>query len=360
MRRLRTTTISTLLFVLGALLATTAATSSTPSSTGSWRLLPAAPVGFSQGQWGVWTGRRLILIGRTPLQNRSKDVAAAYDPVTSHWMKLTPPRSPEYVPGYETVWAGKQMLAFDPFHSVAYSPATNHWRVLPKAINLGFVTWTGHEAIGWGGGCCGDAQKDGSAYNPATGGYRKLPTTPLGASQGALGAWTGRELILFISPYDVDGKPRAASAATAAAYDPATNRWHRLAPLPWHPQVGYAAGTGVWDGHELLVVGAGKAARSAYAYSPATNRWRTLASLPAPRIGGIGVWTGTQLFLVGGQNRSATKSLRDGLAYDPKTNRWTRLPVLPLRNLYGAVAVWTGRGLIVTNHGRTAVYTPAT
>ena len=238
------------------------------------------------------------------------------------------------MPGYQTVWTGKQMLAFDPFHSVAYSQRTNRWRILPKAINLGFITWTGREAIGWGGGCCGDAQRNGSAYNPATGGLRKLPPSPLGASQHALGAWTGRELILFVSRYDVDGKLRHASVATAAAYDPATNRWHRLPPLP---QSGYAMGTGVWDGHELLVVGAGKAARSAYAYDPAINRWRTLASLPTPRIWGIGVWAGTRLLLLGGENR-AGKPL-DGLAYDPKKDRWTRLPVTPLRKLYGAVAL---------------------
>lgn len=359
MRRLHTI-IALLLVVVGALLAASAATSSsaTPSSTGSWRLLPAAPVPFTQGQAGVWTGRRLILIGRTPLMNPSKDVAAAYDPARHRWTKLTPPRSPAYVPGYTAVWTGKQMLAFDPFHSVAYTPATNRWRVLPKAINLGFVTWTGREAIGWGGGCCADAQKGGSAYNPATGGYRKLAVSPLGADQGALGAWTGRELILFLSRYDVDGKLRPASVATAAAYDPASDRWRRLAQLPWHPQGGYPVGSGVWDGRELLVFGAGASARSAYAYDPATNRWRTLASLPGPRVGGIGVWTGSRLLVVGGQNLGATRYLRDGVAYDPHADRWTRLPAMPLRKLGGAVGFWTGRQLIVSNHGRTVSYTP--
>jgi hypothetical protein len=335
MQGLRNKSIVLLLLVLGTLVAATAATSSTSSSRGSWRLLPAAPVSFTQNQAGIWTGRRLILIGRTPLRNPAKDVAAAYDPATNRWTRLTPRRSPDYVPGYQTVWTGKHMLAFDPFHSVAYTPRTNRWHVLPKAINLGFVAWTGREAIGWGGGCCGDAQRDGSAYNPATGAYRKLPPSPLGASQHALGAWTGRELILFVSRYNVEGRLRRASVATAAAYDPATNRWHRLPPLP---QGGYTMGTGVWDGHELLVVGAGKTGRSAYAYDPATNRWRTLASLPAVRAAGIAVWAGTRLLLVGGENR-AGKNLRDGLAYNPKTNRWTRLPATPLRQLYGAAAV---------------------
>jgi Kelch motif len=356
MRALRT--IITLFAALGILPAAGVAASSAPARPGSWRLLPAVPVSMAQSQAGVWTGRKLIVIGRTPLTNPSKDVAAAYDPATNRWTKLKPPASPDYVPGYDVVWTGKQLLAFDPFHSVSYTPATNTWRVLPKAINLGFVAWTGREALGWGGGCCGDAQADGSAYNPSTGAYRALPTPPLGPSQGAVGAWTGQELILFISRYDIDAKLRPASVATAAAYDPATNRWCRLAPLPWRPLGGYAMGTGVWDGHELLVVGAGAHARSAYGYDPAKNRWRTLASLPAPRAGGIGVWAGTRLILLGGQNAKSSTSLRDGLAYDPATNRWAKLPAAPLRDLYGATAVWTGRELIVSNHGRTAAYTP--
>jgi hypothetical protein len=344
-------TIIFLLFVLGVA-AAAAVASSTPSRAGSWRLLPAAPVPFAQGQSGVWSGRRLILIGRTPRLNPSKDVAAAYDPATSRWTRLTPPRSPEYVPGYHALWTGKEMLAFDPFHSVAYAPATNSWQVLPKAINLGFVAWTGREAIGWGGGCCGDAQKDGSAYDPSTGAYRKLPASPLGAAQGAVGAWTGHELVLFVPRLDVDGKPRPASEAVAAAYDPATNHWRRIASLP-----STLLGPSAWDGHELLVVGAGPHWRSAFAYDPAANRWRRLAQLPPGRRGGIAVWAGSRLVLLGGENARGTE-LRDGLVYDPRTNRWARLPSAPLRDFYGSVAAWTGRELLVSNHGRTAAYTP--
>jgi hypothetical protein len=345
----------TLVFVLGALPAATVAASSSSSSTGAWRLLAAAPVSFAQGQAGVWTGRRLVVIGRTPLTNPARNVAATFDPATNRWTRLTPPAGPDYVPGFKTVWTGKAMLAFDPFHSVEYRPATNTWRILPKAVNLGFVAWTGREAVGWGGGCCGDAQSDGSAYNPTTGRYRVLPHTPLGASQGPIGAWTGRELILFVGRYGVDGKPRPASAMQAAAYNPATNAWRRLAPLPISGLV--PAGVAAWDGRDLLVVGGGESGRSAWAYDPTANRWRRLPSLPAPRIGGLTVWTGTRLYLLGGNDRKG-RALRDGIAYDPVGDSWTSVPTLPLANLYGATAVWTGRELIVTNHGRTAAYRP--
>ena len=191
MRGLRNTSIVILLVILGVLVAATAATSSTRSSSGSWRLLPAAPVSFPQSQSGIWTGRRLILIGRTPLRNPSKDVAAAYNPTTNRWTRLTPRRSPDYVPGYRTVWTGKQMLTFDPFHSVAYTPATNRWRVSAEGDQPRLRHLDGTRGDRLGRRLLRRRQRNGSAYNPATGGYRKLPPSPLGASQHALGAWTG-------------------------------------------------------------------------------------------------------------------------------------------------------------------------
>jgi hypothetical protein len=331
------------------------AASATPLP-GSWRKLPTPPVATPQGRVSVWTGRWLILLGRTPVTNPAKDVAASYDPAAHTWIQLSPPPGPKDVPGYKAVWTGREMLAFDPFHSVAYNPQTNTWRGLRKSINLGFVAWTGSEAIGWGGGCCGDAQSNGTAYNPTRGTYRNLPRSPLAPSQAPLGVWTGRELMLFVSGYAPDGKPYPTSFARAAAYNPATNTWRRVAPFP---ETGMRMGTAAWDGRELLVAAAGASSRSAYAYDPVTNRWRRLSSLPAPRVGPLAVWAGRLLFVLGGQNATATKELRDGLAYDPRTDRWSTIPAASLPSLDGASAVWTGRSLIVTGKSGSAAFTPA-
>lgn len=340
----------------------TALAASGPSTVpGTWRKLPKPPVAIPQGPTSVWTGGQLILFGRKPLVNPSIDVAEAYDPATNTWTRLSPPPGPGSVPGYEAVWTGKQMLVFGAFHSVAYNPRTNVWRELPKAVPGGIVVWTGREAIGWGGGCCGDAWSNGAAYTLTTGAYRNLPRSPLAASQHPLGAWTGRELILFVSGFDPDGKLYPASKARAAAYNPATNRWRRIVPLP-ETSLGFS-GTAVWNGRELLVAAVGGKARSAYAYNPATNHWRRLASLPATRFGPfapLAVWTGKRLLLFGGQNASATRYLRDGQAYDPRTDRWSTIPAAPLHDVYGASAVWTGRSLIVSAHGGSAAFTPAT
>jgi hypothetical protein len=69
------------------------------------------------------------------------------------------------------------------------------------------------------------------------------------------------------------------------------------------------------------------------------------------------VWSGTRLYLLGGDDRKG-RALVDGVVYDPASDRWTPVPALPFKSLYGAAAVWTGSELIVSSHGRTAAYRP--
>jgi hypothetical protein len=339
----RTITIATVLLGVVTTVAVAAGSGTVP---GSWRTLAPEPFAIPQGQTSVWTGRQLIVFGRRPEINPSVDVAEAYDPARNAWRRLSPPKGPGYVPGYQSVWTGSQMLVFGAFHSVAYTPSTDTWRTLPKGVPGGIVVWTGREAIGWGGGCCGDAWSNGAAYDPTTGRYRALPRSPLAPSQGPLGAWTGRELVLLVDGIDpATAKPYPGTLARAAAYDPVARTWRRIAPLP---VTGRFAGNAVWDGHDVLVAAAGPGARSTYAYDPAMNRWRRLASLPRARAGATAIWTGDRLILWGGQNLAANVpgGLRDGLVYEPEANRWSTIPAAPMRSS-GSAVTWTGRSLLV-------------
>jgi hypothetical protein len=304
---------------------------------GTWKKLPTAPITVDDSLASVWTGKQLLVYGR----HDGSEVAAAYDSAANSWTKLATPDEQAPAWGYRAVWTGKEMLVWSPFGSEALNPATKTWRHLKSSLPGGIIVWTGRDAIGWGGGCCGDAYSNGAAYNPRTNTFRKLPRGPLAPSQGPIGAWDGRELLLFVSGFDPDGKPYPARLARAAAYDPATNRWRRIAPAPAR------GGTAVWNGRQLLLVAAGARARQAFAYTPATNRWRRLASLPATRLGPTAVWTGHHVLLWGGENTHGTSPVRDGVAYDPGTNRWTAIPRSPLRPRDGTAVVWTGRSLIV-------------
>ena len=316
---------------------------------GSWQPLPRAPFAVRQSLTSAWTGRQLIVYGRNPLASPAADVGEAYDPATRKWARLAPPHGPGYVPGYDAVWTGRQLLVFGAFHSVAYDPARASWRELPKPVPGGIVVWTGREAIGWGGGCCGDAWSNGVAYDPATRTYRALRRSPLAPSQRPVGAWSGRELLLVVSRFDLEGKPWLARFARAAAYDPRTTAWRRIAAPP-EEAIG-TLGVAAWDGRELLLVAAGADGRSTFAYDAGTNRWRRRASAPTGRRGPTVVRAGDRIVVWGGQSLDGTRPLGDGLAYDTRADRWSRIPAAPLRPRSGSVVAWTGRDLIVWGGG---------
>ena len=311
-----------------------------------WQALPAAPVAIDSGWASVWTGKQLVLFGR----GKKGDALEAYESVSRTWKRIPPPAGPGYEPGYNAVWTGKDALLFAPFRSGAYDPATRGWKTLRKSVGGGLVVWTGREAIGWGGGCCGDAWGNGLAYNPATDTYRDLAPSPLAPSQGPIGAWTGRELVLFSSGFNpADGKPFPGSLARGAAYNPATDTWRRITPLPDSP-LG-SGGAAAWDGHEVLVAGYGASARAAFAYDPATNQRRPLATMPFGLRGARAFWTGERLLVWGGSETSR------GLAYDPPGDRWSVLPPAPLHGFAVALA-WTGQSLIVGSGVHLAAFTP--
>ncbi|OFW72880.1 MAG: hypothetical protein A2Y55_03555 [Actinobacteria bacterium RBG_16_68_12] len=259
------------------------------------------------------------------------------------------------------------MLVSGPATYEAFNPVTNLWRSLPKsAVPDGIVVWTGREMIGWGGGCCGDASSEGAAYNPVTNTRRKLARSPLAPEQRPIGAWTGRELVLFVSGIrPTTTKPWPARLARAAAYNPVTDTWRRIAPLPAVRSTANA----VWDGREVLIVGGTGAPRArtgvrspaavGFAYNPGTNRWRRLPRMEAGRAGAAAVWTGKRLLIWGGTTStpSGVKLVtpNQGLAYDPKANRWSPLPGAPLLGRLDPTAVWTGQAMIVWGGHRPAI-----
>jgi N-acetylneuraminic acid mutarotase len=328
----------------------------TGSSSQGWQALPAAPIAVDAYMTSVWTGKEMIVSGVGGVSPdgtflKASNVAAAYDPTAHTWRRLAPPLGDRTDPtGHSAVWTGTEMLVWGAFKTVGFDPLTNHWRLLPPAPGgAGLVVWTGSEMIGWGGGCCGDANSGGAAaYSPATNTWRKLARSPLAPGQRPIGAWTGRQLVLLVGGIDPgSGKPWPARLARAAAYDPATDTWRRIAPLP---ESGLRfGGTAVWDGREVLVVGAGERSQDALAYNPATNRWRRLASMEPGHGGASAVWTGKRLLVWGGSRYDPEGDVlaRHGLTYDPNTDRWSALPQWPLRPRDGSTVVWTGRQLVV-------------
>ncbi len=303
---------------------------------GIWKRLPAAPISPEfNARTSVWTGKEMLVFGRDqqtaldanghPYATGALNVAAAYNPSTSSWRKLSPPTKTSGFMALSSLWTGKEMLVWGQGTRLAYNPTTDRWRQLPgsKLLSVhdgfGTVVWTGREAIGWGGGCCGDAFSDGVAYNPASNTWRALARAPLPGSQHPLSAWTGKEMVVIL------GK-------RAAAYNPARNTWRRLAAPPTHN----GNATAVWAAQNVVVAGA---SRNVFAYNPAKNRWRRLPQLPAARVGKVVVSDGSRILVWGGK--------RGGASLVVGAKQWTVLAHGPLPGRLEPTAVWTGSSLIV-------------
>jgi hypothetical protein len=201
----------------------------------------------------------------------------------------------------------------------------------------------------WGGGCCGDNNATGLAYDPALDKTQQLAAGPL-AGRHASGVWTGTELII------IGGQADERVFADAAAYNPDTQSWRRLPPMP-APR---AQATLTWTGTEVLVVGGiGPSAThptvyaDGLAYNPTTNRWRPLPSMGISRMRHVAVWTGTRLLIWGGQTmvtrngETVDVAPPHGMSFDPVSGTWSALPTSPLRGRILALAAWTGTEMLI-------------
>lgn len=120
----------------------------------------------------------------------------------------------------------------------------------------------------------------------------------------------------------------------------------------------------VWTGTEMLVVG-GLAVEQYAAFSdgaafdPASNKWRRIASRPAPGRIMVVAWTGSELFALGQQEGIDLNDMRSAHLYNPDSDTW-RAATPPPRGFDSPEgAWWTGREVLVWQLGRGMLYDPA-
>lgn len=162
-----------------------------------------------------------------------------------------------------------------------------------------------------------------SAYNPATNTLTEKATPPKFTAAGVTGVIDGN---LYVLPgvCSTDFYPDnpyycvSEQIRTLFRYSPTTNRWTWKRPAPHYHANG--AG-GVINGKFYVAGGSNNYGTQLEAsldrYDPATDTWTTLA--PLPTAGGvIGAVQQGKLFVV-----VQTTSPRRAYAYDPATNKWT-------------------------------------
>jgi hypothetical protein len=300
---------------------------------GAWRQINPAPIPAASGMAAAWTGRQLVVWGGQSGDGHRQGAAAG----------------------------------------AAYDPGSDRWAVLPPAPVAGRVgtsaVWTGREVLFWGGQAGQDATfADGAAYDPATRRWRALPAAPIGPRTGHQAVWTGREMIVWGGYPTCCAIDSVIHDKAAAAYDPAADRWRRIADVPalWSGDDGTAVT--VVDGDRPLVWRRGHLG----VYDPATDQWSDIpGALPPPEPApgearapsttgdpaAVGIAADGEVFTWTG---GPTGRL-DGLAYRPSpaaaaapgaTGAWRR--TAPFDGQYGAAVTAGGPGRIYAAAGQSA------
>jgi len=133
------------------------------------------------------------------------------------------------------------------------------------------------------------------------------------------------------------GLAAAGSVNTFEAFEPASNTWVSLPPLPTARDhlTAQAAGGKFYalSGRTNVLLNVNEE------YDPATNAWRARAPIPTPR-GGLGSGTiGGRIQVFGGEGSSTpTGTFQENEEYDPAANTWRTLAPMPTprHGLYGA------------------------
>ncbi len=330
-----------------------------PSGQDAWKATATilAPPG-AQSPSAIWTGTRMIVWGGFGPSSYT-NTGGQYDPVTDSWTATTTVGAPVARTDHTAVWTGTKMVVWGgtgsggPFNSGGrYDPLTNSWAAtsvsgaVPTGRRYHTAIWTGSKMIVWGGFSVGGFENTGGQYDPSGDSWTATTTSsaPL-ARDYQTAVWTGSKMIVW-------GGNRVSFYNTGGLYDPAGDSWTPTS-ITGAPE-GRFAHRAIWTGLKMIVFG-GVNSSSAYLntgglYDPAGDTWTATSTIgaPSPRAYMPVLWTGSKMILWGGYDGVNPDGLNTGGQYDPAADGWTAttLAGAPSRRA-SHVGVWTGSNLIV-------------
>ena len=148
------------------------------------------------------------------------------------------------------------------------------------------------------------------------------------------------------------------------AFDPATQTWTTLAPMP--TRRGMNGVNGAVVGGRIYVIGgnaSGFCTSRVEIYTPASNSWTSGRPMPTARCHLAVVAVGELIYAIGGTETSGSIQYRTVEIYNPATNSWTTGSSMPTGRTSMAAGVIKGRIYIAGGHNFLNVveeYDPAT
>jgi hypothetical protein len=252
--------------------------------TGSpWELLPNPVADAPRDTDMVWTGEELLTLCGTDAISACSVWGWGYDPDDGVVHRVAP--DAEGTAGQNLIWIGDELLVVRGL-TTAYDPFSLEWRTTQPGPILGQsmkATWTGTEVIFFGSER--SASASGVTYEPGADTWNNMAPAPIEPVVNPVVAWSGS--VMHVSggwTFDDDG---ISASQRGAAYDPATNKWRLLPPLPGAglpnlPGDRQLSGhTGGWVDGRFIIVGAGTSADepsiAGFSYDPTTDSWSEIS-----------------------------------------------------------------------------------
>jgi N-acetylneuraminic acid mutarotase len=183
------------------------------------------------------------------------------------------------------------------------------------------------------------------AYDPETDGWREVAPLPVAMHHAQAAAAGGRLYVLgYLTAFTFTAHDRA------FVYDPEDDAWAEIAPLP----TARGAGATAVVGEYVYVIGgfrSGSAVTDFARYHPATDGWEVLPDLDEPLDHLVAGAIDGVIYTAGGRAASIGAHTAATYAFDPEVGAWAARADMPTSRAGAAGAVARGRLYVFGGEG---------
>jgi large repetitive protein len=283
----------------------------TPIDLGCWTSRSELPTPTLDAAGTAVGGKLYVVAGKTESGTRS--TMHVYDPGTDSW-SAGPDLPGEAVENPAAVGLDGKLYVFGgstgPFsgavsNAAVFDPGDQSWTTLdsmPTARGGATAQLVGGKIYVAGGmGANGGSLATVDVYDPATDSWSTAASMGTARDNPGSAAIDGKLYVFGGRTRTSDGSTVAATLTSGEAYDPATDTWSSIAPMPTGRRtmvVGQLNGRAQVIGGEVNPDG--MAFTENEEYDPATNTWRTLKRITTGRHGAVAGTIDGVIYVVGG------------------------------------------------------------